>query len=265
MSAPFLKWAGGKRALVPTLAALMPASYGDYYEPFVGGGAVFFALGPKRAFLNDANEELINCYAVVRDRLDELLVALSGHVNTEAHYLSTRRQRPEDLDDVARAARLIYLNRTCFNGLYRVNRNGEFNTPYGHYRNPTLVPERSLREASAALQGVTVTATGYREACANARRGDLVYLDPPYVPVGEYADFRRYHCEQFREDDHEELARLFKDLDARGCHVRLSNAYTPFVLDLYADWTIHEVTARRAINSKGSGRGPIREVVVAND
>jgi len=162
-------------------------------------------------------------------------------------------------------ARLVFLNRTCFNGLYRVNRHGEFNTPYGHYRNPTLVPEKSLRDASAALQHVTLTAAGYREACANAGPGDLVYLDPPYVPVGEHADFRRYHREQFRDDDHEELARLFKELDARGCHVRLSNAYTPFVLDLYADWTIHEVTTRRAINSNGSGRGPIREVVVAND
>jgi len=265
MSAPFLKWAGGKRALVPALTALFPAAYGDYYEPFVGGGAVFFALRPARALLNDANEELINCYAVVRDRLAELLVALAGHVNTDAHFHRVRAERPDDLDEIARAARLIYLNRTCFNGLYRVNRNDEFNTPYGHYRNPTLVPEKSLRDASAALQHVTLTAAGYREACANAGPGDLVYLDPPYVPVGEHADFRRYHREQFRDDDHEELARLFKELDARGCHVRLSNAYTPFVLDLYADWTIHEVTTRRAINSNGSGRGPIREVVVAND
>ena len=265
MSAPFLKWAGGKRSLLATLTPLMPAEYGGYYEPFVGGGAVFFALQPRRAFLNDANEELINCYAAVRDRVDDLLAALAGHANTEAHYQRVRAQQPADLDEVARAARLIFLNRTCFNGLYRVNRRGEFNTPYGHYRNPTLVPERLLRDASVALQGTTLTATGYREATATAGAGDLVYLDPPYVPAGGFADFRRYHREQFREDDHEELARLFKELDARGCHVRLSNAHTPFVLDLYADWTIHEVTARRAINSNGSRRGPVREVIVAND
>lgn len=265
MSAPFVKWAGGKRALVPALTALLPASYGDYYEPFVGGGAMFFALAPRRAHLNDANEELINCYVVVRDRLDDLLAGLAAHTNTAAHYERVRAQRPADLDDVARAARLVYLNRTCFNGLYRVNRRGEFNTPYGRYRNPTLVPVEPLRSASRALQDVTLTAGGYREACATARAGDLVYLDPPYVPAGGHADFRRYHREQFRDDDHEELARLFKELDARGCHVRLSNSHTPLVFDLYADWTIHEVTTRRAINSDGAKRGPIREVVVAND
>jgi DNA adenine methylase len=265
VSAPFVKWAGGKRALLPTLTSLAPASYGDYYEPFVGGGALFFALQPSRAFLNDANEELVNCYAVVRDRVDDLLTALTSHRNTEAHFLRVRAQRPEDLDEVARAARLIYLNRTCFNGLYRVNRRGEFNTPYAGYRNPTLVPETSLRAASAALQGVALTAGSYLDGCSSAGRGDFVYLDPPYVPVGAFSDFRRYHREQFREEDHEELARLFKDLDARGCHVRLSNSYTPWVLDLYADWTIHEVTTRRAINSDGAGRGPVREVIVAND
>jgi DNA adenine methylase len=265
VSAPFLKWAGGKRGLLPALTALMPASYGGYYEPFVGGGALFFATQPCRAFLNDANEELINCYAVVRDRLDGLLAALAEHVNDEGHYHRVRAQRPEALDDVTRAARLIYLNRTCFNGLYRVNRRGEFNTPYGRYGNPTLVPETLLRDASAALQGVTLTAGDYREACAGAGDGDLVYLDPPYVPAGGHADFRRYHREQFRDVDHEELARLFKDLDARGCHVRLSNSYTPPVLELYADWTIHVVTTRRAINSNGSRRGPVREVIVAND
>jgi DNA adenine methylase len=265
VTAPFLKWAGGKRALLPVLTPLMPSTYGDYYEPFVGGGALFFALAPARAYLNDANEELVNCYAVVRDRVDELLRALAEHVNTAEHYQHVRAQRPDDLDDVTRAARLIYLNRTCFNGLYRVNRRGEFNTPYGRYRNPTLVAEQVLRAASAALQGARFTATGYEDACATAGAGDLVYLDPPYVPAGGYADFRRYHREQFRDDDHEQLARLFKELDARGCHVRLSNAHTPLVLDLYADWTIHEVTSRRAINSNGAGRGPVREVLVAND
>jgi DNA adenine methylase len=265
VGAPFLKWAGGKRALLPALVPLLPASYGSYYEPFVGGGALFFALQPSRAFLNDANEELVNCYAVVRDRLDDLLVALTAHRNTEDHFRRVRAQRSADLDDIARAARFVYLNRTCFNGLYRVNARGEFNTPYGGYRNPTLVPEVSLRAASSALHGVTLTAVGYREACATAGKGDLVYLDPPYVAAGRYADFRRYHREQFRDDDHEDLARLFKELDARGCRVRLSNAHTPWVLDLYADWTIHEVTTRRAINSDGSGRGPVREVVVAND
>ena len=265
MTTPFLKWAGGKRAALPALTPLMPPAYGDYYEPFVGGGALFFALEPGRAFLNDANEELVNCYAVVRDRVEELLVALARHVNTAEHFRQVRAQRPDELDDVARAARLLFLNRTCFNGLYRVNRRGEFNTPYGRYRNPTLVPEPVLRAASAALRTATLTAGGYREACATTGPGDLVYFDPPYVPAGGYADFRRYHRDQFREDDHEDLARLFKELDARGCHVRLSNAHTPYVLDLYADWTIHEVTTRRAINSNGDGRGPVREVLVAND
>jgi len=250
---------------LPALTALLPTEYGAYYEPFVGGGALFFALQQRRAFLNDVNDELINCYAVVRDRVDALLVALAQHTNTAEHFERVRAQRPDDLDDVTRAARLIYLNRTCFNGLYRVNRRGEFNTPYGRYRKPNLVPEQALRAASAALQGAILSAVDYRDACATARRGDLVYLDPPYVPAGGYADFRRYHREQFRENDHEELARLFKELDARGCHVRLSNAHTPWVLELYADWTIHDVVSRRAISSDATRRGPVREVVVAND
>ncbi len=265
MTTPFLKWAGGKRALLPALTPLLPREYGDYYEPFVGGGAVFFALEPQRAYLSDVNEELINCYAMVRDRLDDVLSALTSHRNTEQHFLHVRAQHAADLDDVARAARFVFLNRTCFNGLYRVNRRGEFNTPYAGYRNPTLVPDELLRAASAALKTVTLSAGVYVDACASAGAGDLVYFDPPYVPMGGFADFRRYHRDQFREDDHEELARLFKDLDARGCHVRLSNSHTPWVLELYADWTIHVVTTRRVINSNGAGRGPVREVIVTNE
>lgn len=265
MTAPFLKWAGGKRGLLPALTGLLPTTgFRDYYEPFLGGGALFFALSPPSAHLNDANEELVTCYVVVRDRLPELLEALPRHANSEEHFLRVRAQRPERLDDVERAARFIYLNRTCFNGLYRVNRRGEFNTPFGRYRNPRLVPTELLTAASAALRGVRLTATGFAEACADAGCGDLVYLDPPYVPAGGYADFRRYHREQFRDEDHEALAMLFKDLDARGCHVMLSNSYTPRVLELYSDWRIHEVSTRRNINSVSSRRGPVPEVVVTN-
>jgi DNA adenine methylase len=264
MTAPFLKWAGGKRALLPALTPLLPGRFGTYYEPFLGGGALFFHLAPRPAHLNDANEELIGCYLAVRDRVDEVLDAMAGHVNTQDHFLRVRAQDPQTLDDVARAARFLYLNRTCFNGLYRVNRHGAFNTPFGRYARPNLRPEASLRAASVALQGVSLTSTGYAEACATAGPGDLVYLDPPYVPVNAFADFRRYHRDQFRDEDHEALALLFKDLDARGCHVLLSNSHTPRVLELYADWTVHEVTTRRNINSDATKRGPVREVVVTN-
>lgn len=262
--APFLKWAGGKRQLLPELLKRVPRDFNHYYEPFLGGGALLLALAPRTATANDANDELIRCYREVRDHPDELIEALGRHRNAEEHFYAVRALDPATLSDTEAAARLVFLNRTCFNGLYRVNRGGQFNTPYGRYKNPNLVPAQGIRAASAVLQGVALTAGGYRDALANAGRGDFVYLDPPYLPLSQYSDFRRYSATQFRDEHHEELATVYKELDARGCLVMLSNSSSERVFALYSDWRVERLRARRNINSRSAGRGPVDEVVVTN-
>ena len=261
---PFLKWAGGKRRLVPELIQRLPSSWRRYYEPFVGGGALFFALHTAEAVLSDANEELINCYEVVRDSVEELIDSLGQHSNTKEYFLGIRSLPLQGIGPVERASRFIYLNRTCFNGLYRVNKAGLFNTPFAHYKNPQLCPEDSLRRASEVLAGVELLTADYQTALENCEKGDLVYLDPPYVPLGGYSDFRRYHSDVFDADDHQVLATRFHDLHLRGCYVMLSNSYCDAVMELYREWNIHVVEARRNINSDGTKRGPVREVVVTN-
>ena len=261
---PFLKWAGGKRQLLAELSSRLPTGFATYYEPFLGGGALLLSLAPDRAVANDANSELVRCFAVVRDDPERLLTQLAWHTNAEDHFYAVRARDPAQLSDVAAAARFVFLNRTCFNGLYRVNRKGQFNTPYGRYERPNLVPADLIRAASQALQGVELMAGDYRASVAGAGPGDFVYLDPPYLPVSRYGDFRRYGAVQFRDEHHVELARMFKELDSRGCSVMLSNSSTPDVLDLYADWRVEVVHARRAINSRGDRRGRVAEVVVRN-
>lgn len=268
---PFLKWAGGKGRLLDQFAALYPRSLAGYHEPFVGSAAVFFHLRALRAEmrparLTDSNEELINCYRCVRDEVEALIALLAEHKARHGpeHYYHVRAQVPDTLTRVERAARFIYLNKTCYNGLYRVNRRGQFNVPLGRYKNPGIFDPGDLRRASQALQDVMLEVASFRDVVAQARAGDFVYFDPPYFPLTRTANFTAYTENAFGEQEQRELAQVFGALDRKGCRVMLSNSWTPFILDLYRSYRCLEVRARRAINSDPARRGPIREVVVIN-
>lgn len=270
---PFLKWVGGKQQLLPQFEAFFPTCFERYIEPFVGGGAVFFHLWntkrlPKKSFLFDNNEELINVYRVVRDNVDALIELLALHEkrHNKKYYYQIRGLDRKDiqLTDLERAARTIYLNRTCYNGLYRVNQKGQFNTPIGSYKNPRILYQDVLKAANLALQGVTIEAVDFREIIHFAQAGDFFYFDPPYDPVSSTASFTSYTANGFNEQDQRDLAKIFKQLTARGCLCMLSNSYTPFILELYREFRIETVQAKRAVNSNANGRGNIPEVVVLN-
>lgn len=253
---PFLKWAGGKASLLRQLEEFFPHEIDRYIEPFLGGGAVFFHLKHRfpdmRPLLRDSNKELINCYRVVRDRPEDLMRLLDEHsdafrVKGSDYFYAVRKQH--DLtDDLARAARTIFLNKTCFNGLWRVNAKGEFNTPVGSNKTPNLYSRDNLLAASATLQGAQLEAQDFRKTLEEARRGDFIYFDPPYLPVSIFSDFKRYTPDQFRDPDQVELARVFRELDAQGCRVVLSNSEHPRTRELYAGFSIHLVSAPRFIN-----------------
>lgn len=264
---PLVKWAGGKRGLVDRLLRYVPPAFGTYYEPFAGGATLFFHLGPPRAVLADANPHLIELYTVVRDRTAELAAALDAlqpYVLEKSFYYEMRRRLPETLDPVQRAARLIYLNKTCYNGLYRENSRGEFNVPFGRYhRPPTLYQRDNLFAAAVALRHARLLCCDFAEAVRDAIAGDFIYFDPPYVPLNATASFTRYTRDAFSEEDQRRLARVFRELAERGCRVLLSNSDTPLVRTLYADFAIEEVRAGRNINSRASGRAPINELLIS--
>lgn len=252
---PILKWAGGKQQMLDVLLPQVPKQYNRYIEPFFGGGALFFALTPKDAIIADSNPELMNLYRVVADNVEELISILKDMKNDESTYYEIRGLDPALLSPVERAARTIYLNRTCYNGLYRVNRKGQFNVPYGKYKNPKICDEENLRAASIALQGVLIVEGDYKDVLReHARPGDFIFLDPPYLPVGKYADFKRYTKEQFYEEDHIELAQEVHRLHELGCHVILTNSNHPLVHELYEKYTISVHKTRRNINSDASKR-----------
>lgn len=259
---PVLKWAGGKQQLLPQLLARVPEAYGRYIEPFLGGGALFFALAPEQAVIADVNPEIISLYRCLAQDAESVIAAMAGHRHEEAHFYSVRAQDFEDLPPVQAAARTLYLNRTCFNGLYRVNREGAFNVPFGRYDNPTLCDAEALRGAGRALAGAEILCSDYQEVLAqHAGQGDFVYLDPPYLPAGGYADFKRYTKAQFREADHRALAVEVRRLADLGCHVVLSNAKHPLVWELYDEFVIEVVPARRNISSRAATRRA-EEVIV---
>lgn len=270
---PFLKWAGGKGQMLAQYEAFFPtAPGGAYFEPFVGSGAVFFHLQPRRLFecylLSDANAELINLYRVVRDNPDTLLACLREHAacHSPDHYYAVRaRDRAEgwaDASPVERAARMLYLNRTCYNGLWRVNSRGHFNVPPGRYRQPDIYRPDRIDAASRALRSAALDVRPFDTVLDVAQPGDFIYFDPPYVPVSDTANFTSYGAEAFGEAEQRHLADVFAALAARGCRVMLSNSDAPLVHALYADFRIERVAARRAINSKAGRRGPVYEVVV---
>jgi DNA adenine methylase len=276
-TSPFVKWAGGKGRLLGQLLPYLPASFERYIEPFVGGGAVFFRLhngdrlAGQESVLIDQVEELINCYRVIQTDVEGLIAELERHepykLDAEYYYELRAWDRQADYaqrNDVERATRTLFLNRTCYNGLYRVNRRGQFNVPFGRYRNPTIRDAENLRAVHRALQGVTLLAGDFAQCLRVAGPGDLVYLDPPYHPLSDTARFTSYTSTDFGVADQRRLADLFRELDQRGCYVMLSNSATGLVRELYQGYEQVEVQAQRAINCKGDERGAIPELLVVN-
>ena len=250
-----MKWAGGKTQLLPQLTAAAPDTYGRYIEPFLGGGAFYFHLRPSSAVVADSNGELIAMYRAVADDPDAVFEALQVMENTEEYFYEVRALDWTSLTASAAAARMLFLNRTCFNGLYRVNRKGQFNVPFGHYAKLSLPDLAQLRTAAGVLRSAEIVEGDYLDVLGRyASPGDLVFLDPPYVPVGVYSDFKRYTKEQFSEDDHRKLAIEVRRLADLGCHVLLTNSNHPLVHELYKGFRIEVLPTKRFINSKGNGR-----------
>lgn len=275
---PFLKWAGSKRQLLPELLARVPEKFTTYHEPFLGGGALFFELAgrsetPMRAVLSDSNSRLIRTWTTVRDSVGDLVKLLQVHATKhyvdQAKYYYKQRARTKTIDtasNVELAAWFIYMNKTCFNGLYRVNGKGEFNVPMGSYKNPVICDEENLHACSLALAYSTIECRDFRFLLKRgiAWKGDFVYFDPPYVPLSKTSHFTAFTKGGFTEHDQEELARLAKEVrDHWEAHVLVSNSSAPLVRKLYKGWKIEAVSARRAINSKADKRGEIKEYLIS--
>jgi DNA adenine methylase len=261
---PFIKWAGGKSQLLSQYEPYLPKSFHTYYEPFLGGGAVFFHLKPERAVLSDSNEHLVTTYYCVRDYLDDLVALLQEHKarHCSDYYYQVRSHQPTT--ELEQAAKFIYLNKTCFNGLYRVNSKGLFNVPIGSYKDPAICDVDALSAASAALQGADLDVADFQVVADRATADDFVYLDPPYAPISDTSDFTGYTKDRFGEADQIRLRDLFTKLAWRGVKVALSNSDCLFIRELYQDFQIIEVQAGRAINSNGSSRGKISELLIVS-
>lgn len=272
---PFTKWTGGKRQLLPELTARMPDQYGRYYEPFIGGGALLFETAPTKATINDMNRYLVNCYEQIRDNVDPLIELLQGHerLNSKAHYLDVRSAdrdgRIEGMTKTELAARVLYMLRVDFNGLYRVNSKNQFNVPYGRHKNPKIVDEPLLRTVSQYLneKDICILKGDFETAVNDAQAGDFVYFDPPYAPVSATSAFTAYTNDGFGSSEQMRLRDLFASLTERGVKVMLSNSDVGAIHELYKDLphTIIEiVSAKRVINAKADGRGKVNEVIIRN-
>lgn len=271
---PFIKWAGGKTKLLPLLEPHLPDSLtSGYYEPFLGGGSVFFHMvatgrlrGCQRTVLSDTNGELVNAYIAVRDRPTDLLDTLSSHdeQHSKEFYYEMRSKEPADLDRLHRAARFIYLNRTCFNGLYRVNRAGKFNTPMGSYKNPGIARAGTILWASRALQGASILQCDFERTMGDMGEGDFAYIDPPYMPASPTANFTSYTATGFGRKDHERLEAVAWLAAHSGASWIVSNSDTPDVREIWKDYNVRTVQMPRRISAKGGGRGEVNEVLIVN-
>lgn len=282
---PFLKWVGGKRQLIDQMERFFPLEFNNYVEPFVGGGAIFFWLfrcGKIRhnALLNDKNKELINCYRVVQSEVEELISCLKilekkyferkKTAEEEKYYYEIRAwDREKDFatkySAVEKASRTIFLNKTGYNGLYRVNKKGHFNVPFGKYKNPTICDPDNLRSVAKALENVTITCGEFENCLSNVDENDLVYFDPPYHPLSESSSFTSYTSDQFDESDQVRVRDIMWEISEKGCFALLSNSYCDFILDEYQNFTVETLMAKRAINSDAEGRGEIKEVLIMNE
>ncbi len=259
---PIFKWAGGKRQLLKYFTNIIPNSYNKYIEPFFGGGALFFFLKPSNAVIADSNEDLMIAYKTLVSQSQDVVEILKTYSNSKEFYYTIREQEPSD--NVLKTARILYLNRTCFNGLYRVNKKGQFNVPYGYYKNPKFLDEENLINVIDLLKNANIVTSDYQNILKKyPEANDLVYLDPPYFPVGKYSDFKRYTKEQFYMEDHVNLAKWYKILDGKGCKVILTNSDSEEILNLYKDYKIKILDTKRNINCHGTGRIG-RDIIVTN-
>ncbi len=268
---PVLKWVGGKRQLLPSIKPMLPKRITSYCEPFVGGGAVLFDLQPKKAIVNDINSDLILVYTVIRDNVEVLIELLETYPNEESFYYELRnidrdQTKYDKLSKIERAARVIFLNKTCYNGLYRVNNAGEFNSPFGKYKNPNIVNAPVLRAVSAYFNSseITFSTTDFELVLEQVRKGTFVYLDPPYDPVSDTSSFTGYSKGGFSREQQIQLRECCDRLNARGVKFMLSNSATDFIREQYSNYHITIVQAKRAINSVASKRGDVDEVIITN-
>lgn len=269
---PFTKWTGGKRKLLPVLREKLPENYNRYFEPFIGGGALFFDIAPKEAVINDFNGELINSYIQIKNNPTQLIELLKGHQesNNKEYYLEVRSadrdERINSMNDIERAARILYMLRVDFNGLYRVNSKNQFNVPYGKYKNPKIVDEESIYEISKYLNDneILILNGDFEQAVQEAQEGDFVYFDPPYIPLNETSSFTSYTHEGFTYEDQVRLRDLVKELDSRGVYVMLSNSSSPISYELYKEFNIYDVSATRTNGASKASRGKIKEILVTN-
>lgn len=269
--APVVKWVGGKRQLIDTISPLLPKRISSYCEPFLGGGALLFFVQPKKAIVNDLNQDLMTMYKVIRDDIDSLLESLKKHENNSEYFYSLRDlDRNKDvynsLSDVEIASRLIYLNKTCFNGLFRVNSMGEFNTPFGYYKNPNIVNEPVLRAVNKYFNtsNITFYSEDFSDTLSRVSRGDFVYLDPPYDPISDTANFTGYNKGGFGKEEQIRLKKCCDELSERGVKFMLSNSSTDFIKELYKDYDIINIQAKRSVNANANKRGAVEEVIIRN-
>lgn len=271
---PFLKWVGGKGQLLEQFESLLPKKYNSYFEPFIGGGAVFFSVNPKKAHINDINETLVNTYSYIKNDVEKLIKSLKklekefqskdDESRKEFYYSLREKYNSLPQDDFKRSLYFLFFNKTAFNGVYRENSKGGFNVPIGSYKNPKIVDEENLRAVSEMLSNTKITSGSFADAVKNAKAGDFVYFDPPYHPLSETSSFTSYSKDSFSKDDQIKLRDLFIDLDKKGVYVMLSNSSAPFIQEIYSGYRQIPVFANRMINSKADKRGKISEVVIIN-
>jgi DNA adenine methylase len=271
---PFLKWVGGKGQLLEQFQELFPEKYNSYFEPFIGGGAVFFSLNPKKAIINDINTTLVQTYIYIKDDVEKVIIELK---KLEKEFLSKEQEERKEFyykirekynslpkDDFKRSLYFLFFNKTAFNGVYRENSKGGFNVPMGSYKNPKIVDEENLRAVSESLKHTSITNTSFADVVKKAKAGDFVYFDPPYHPVSTTSSFTSYSKDDFTKEDQIKLRDLFVELDKKGIYVMLSNSYTPFIKEIYSAYKQIPVKASRMINSKADKRGKISEIVIVN-
>ena len=265
----FVKWAGGKRQLLPQMEKYFPKHYNRYIEPFIGGGAVFFHLIPENSIISDNNTDLINCYKVIKDDVERLIKSLKKHIYEKIYYYEIRAldrdvKKFAELSDIEKASRSIYLNKTGYNGLYRVNSKGLFNVPFGRHKNPKICDETNLRNVSQTLKKVEIFLGSFEICLDFVEKDDFIYFDPPYFPLSDTALFTSYTKNSFDKSSQLKLFEVFMELNERGCNLMLSNSYSEFILDLYKDFKIITLKAKRNINSNSQKRGLINEVLILN-